>query len=112
MDRIGPISSEELFSTSHLSGSPNERSKYENTNFRLSDIALIMQKAEVFKAWDEEVGHAIAMATTSRYFDKGILYCTISSSAVRSRLFFVLENVRRSINRRVEGAPVKKIGIR
>lgn len=71
-----------------------------------------MQRIEVFRAWDELVGVRAAQATANKFFRDGILHLTISSSVLRSRLYFRLEDIRHHINLEVSGspdAPVRKI---
>jgi len=71
-----------------------------------------MQKIEVFRAWEETVGVRAAQATSNKFFRDGILHLTISSSVLRSQLYFRLDDIRRQINSKVtssQDAPVRKI---
>lgn len=72
-------------------------------------IGLQMERVELFNAWDEVVGGAVAQRTTNKFFRDGILYCAISSSVVRSQLVFSLEAYRRELNEKMGKELVKKI---
>lgn len=63
----------------------------------------------VFEAWDVAVGDKGARITSSKFLKDGILYCTISSSLVRTQLHYQLHNVIDKINSLVPGNLVKKI---
>lgn len=66
-------------------------------------------QVRLFEAWDKKVGMQAARATTSKYYKNGILYCTISSSALRSNLYFQLDSILKAINAGFQGNPVSKI---
>lgn len=71
-----------------------------------------MQRIEVFRAWEEVVGQRGARATSNKFFKDGILYITLSSSALRSHLYYALGSIRSQINVSVSGSqdgPVRKI---
>lgn len=71
-----------------------------------------MQKIEVFRAWEEVVGARAARATANKFFRDGVLYLTLSSSVLRSQLYFRLEDIRHQINSKVTGSeelPVRKM---
>jgi len=71
-----------------------------------------MQKIEVFRAWEEVVGMRAAQATSNKYFRNGVLYLTLTSSVLRSQLYFRLDDIRCQMNSKVSGSedlPVSKI---
>jgi len=74
-----------------------------------------MERVEIFRAWEASAGQQAAKATARQFFRDGILSVTMTSSAVRSHLYFQLENIRRQVNVSVSGSadsPVKKIILR
>ncbi len=62
-------------------------------DFKLSSK---MDEQRIFAAWDEASG--AERYTVNKAFVKGTLYCTISSSMVRSQLFFQRDIILKSIN--------------
>lgn len=58
----------------------------------------------VFNAWDMVSG--AAPLTLSKYVKAGVLYCTISSSAVRQQLFFRRRELVEKINAFLEEDPL------
>lgn len=54
----------------------------------------------IFRAWDSESG--AAQYTLKRYFKKGVLYITLSSSAARSMLYMQRDILANKINRCLE----------
>lgn len=64
---------------------------------------------EVREAWNDVVGTRVAAATASVFFKDGILYCSIRSSIVRSRLYYSLDGIMSSINGRLGQECVRKI---
>ena len=59
-------------------------------------IASGLNEQLIFDAWDEVSG--AASHTVSRYIRNGVLYCSMSSSVVRSRLFPKRDELVRKIN--------------
>ena len=55
-----------------------------------------LNRQRVFAAWDKVTG--AAPYTLSKTFFKGILYCTLSSSVVRSQLSFQRNEIAGAIN--------------
>ena len=68
-----------------------------------------LERVELFDCWDKIVGERAANSTTNKFFRDGILYCTISSSMVRSQLSFQIETIRKGINEEFNKDLVKKI---
>lgn len=66
----------------------------------LGDLGLMQAfvSAEVFLAWNAAVGDRVAESVLSKYFKDGKLYCTISSSALRSRLYYQKDSILDKIN--------------
>ena len=63
---------------------------------RKMKIAAGLNEQLVFDAWDIVSG--AAGYTVSRYLKDGVLYCSISSSVVRNRLFFQKQRILELIN--------------
>ena len=59
-------------------------------------IASGLNEQRIYAAWDAVSG--AAKWTISRYCRNGILYCSISSSVVRNRLFFQKQRILELIN--------------
>ncbi|MBR4438361.1 MAG: DUF721 domain-containing protein [Bacteroidales bacterium] len=68
--------------------------------------------ARVLRTWDEVMEENITRATMSKYFKNGILYCTISSSILRSMLVARVYSVKEKINNSLGSDVVKKIVFR
>lgn len=74
-------------------------------------------RQRVFEAWDAVSG--ASRYTVGRFFRDGVLYCTISSSVVRNRLYFQRDVLLKELNAYLEsegryindgdGQPVKNI---
>ena len=74
-------------------------------------------RQRVFEAWDAVSG--ASRYTVDRFFRDGVLYCTISSSVVRNRLYFQRDVLLKELNAYLEsegryiddgaGQPVKNI---
>ena len=68
--------------------------------------------ARVLRTWDEVMEENITRSTMSKYFKNGILYCTISSSILRSMLVARVYSVKEKINNSLGSDVVKKIVFR
>lgn len=69
-------------------------------------------RVEIFQTWEATVGLQAAKSTVRQFFKDGILYITLSSSSLRSHLYFQLDNIRRKMNMSLSGdevEPVRKI---
>ena len=66
-------------------------------------------RLDVYECWEKAVGKEISRYTINLFFNKGILYCTLSSSLVRNRLYFNLDGIRNELNRTYGKAIVDKI---
>ena len=66
-------------------------------------------RARLFKAWDLVVGEVGAKATTNKYFKEGVLYCTISSSIIRTQMYYRKEDIMAHMNKMLNGTIVTKI---
>lgn len=74
-------------------------------------------RQRIFEAWDAVSG--ASRYTVGRFFRDGVLYCTISSSVVRYRLYFQRDVLLKELNAYLEsegryiddgaGQPVKNI---
>jgi hypothetical protein len=68
-----------------------------------------LNRIQIFQAWDRAVGITAAQATVSKYLKDGILFCTISSSALRSQLYFQLDIIVKRINSEFPSVQIRKI---
>lgn len=68
--------------------------------------------ARVLRTWDEVMEENITKATMSKYFKEGVLYCTISSSILRSMLAARVFSVKDKINNALGSDVVKKVVFR
>ena len=68
---------------------------------RSMKIAAGLNRQLIFDAWDEVSG--ASASTVSKYLKDGVLYCALSSSVVRSRLYPRREELRRRINEKLLG---------
>ncbi|MBQ7772669.1 MAG: DUF721 domain-containing protein [Bacteroidales bacterium] len=68
-----------------------------------------LQRVRIFQTWDIVVGEAGAKATSNKFFKDGILYCTISSSIVRTQLYYRREDIAAQINKMLGSNIVSKI---
>jgi hypothetical protein len=59
-------------------------------------------RMRIFQTWDLIVGETYAKATVSKFYRDGILYCTISSSTVRTQMYFqkryFMEQINKALN--------------
>ncbi len=63
---------------------------------RALKLSSQVDEQRIYAAWDEASG--AGHYTVNKAFVKGTLYCTISSSMVRSQLFFQRDIILKSIN--------------
>lgn len=68
-----------------------------------------LYRVRLFDAWDRKVGVQAARATTNKFFKNGILYCTISSSVIRSQLYYSVEGLLKALNEEFPERPLLKI---
>ena len=68
-----------------------------------------LEGLRIFKSWDLIVGDAGARATSNKFFKDGVLYCTISSSIVRTQLYYRKDDIVVLMNRMLNGEIVKKL---
>lgn len=59
-------------------------------------LAAGLNRQRIFAAWDEVSG--AAAYTVGRYVKNNVLYCSISSSVVRNRLYFQKDIILKDIN--------------
>lgn len=69
-------------------------------------------KLRICEEWDMIVAKMGRGIGIGRYFKDGILYCTISSSAIRNIIYYDLPGIIRRINDAVPGGHLKKIVLR
>ncbi len=64
----------------------------------ISEMKLVngLNRQRIFEAWDQVSG--AAGYTVGRYLRNGVLYCSISSSVVRNRLFFQKKRILEMMN--------------
>ncbi len=66
-------------------------------------------RLRIFKAWDMIVGENVAKITYNKYYKDRKLYCNISSSMIRSQLYFVKEELVKNINKQMGAEVVSDI---
>ena len=64
----------------------------------INEMKLVngLNRQRIFEAWDQASG--AARYTVGKYLKDGVLYCSISSSVVRNRLFFQKQRILELIN--------------
>lgn len=67
------------------------------------------RKIEIYQAWENAVGEKISNCTINLFYNRGILYCTLSSSMLRNRLYFNLDGIKLKINQLLGYGAVEKI---
>ena len=68
-----------------------------------------LERLRIFKTWDLIVGDAGARATSNKFFKDGILYCTITSSIIRTQLYYRKDDIVVLMNRMLNGDIIKKL---
>ncbi len=69
-----------------------------------------LERVRVFQAWDLVVGATGAKATSNKFFRDGILYCTISSSIVRTQLYYQKDAIVAQLNKLLNNStPITKL---
>ena len=71
-----------------------------------------MRARDVSQAWNAAVGPRAASVTSRTYYKDGVLYCHISSSIIRNRLYYNKDGIMAEINRRVGDGTVTAIVLR
>ena len=71
-----------------------------------------LNRVRLFNVWNIIVGEVGARATTNKYFKKGILYCTVNSSIIRTQLYFRKEDIVAQMNKMLNEDIVKKLIIK
>ena len=73
---------------------------------RLEDGLL---RTRLFSAWDIVVGENGARATTNKFFRDGVLYCTISSSIMRTQMYYRKEEIVIQLNKMLNSQAVMRL---
>ena len=68
-----------------------------------------LERVKIFKIWDIVVGTKYANATLYKFYKNGTLYCTISSSMLRSQLYLNKLQIIRDINKMIGRDCVKEL---
>ena len=71
-----------------------------------------LRTVRIYKAWDEAVGDFFASHTTSKHFNKNVLYCTFDSSMVRNQLFLMQDHILEKINNQMGDKVVSRLVFR
>ena len=71
-----------------------------------------LQRVRIFKTWDLVVGEKAAACTIGKYYNKGILYCTINSSLLRSSIGFQKTEIFSRLNSMLNGEMISDIVLR
>lgn len=66
-------------------------------------------RVKIFRTWDIVVGESYAKATIGKFYKDKILYCTISSSTVRSQMYFQKRFFIGQINKALNGDYISEI---
>lgn len=62
-----------------------------------------LNRQKIFNAWDKVSG--AGRYTLGKFYSKGVLYCTISSSVLRSQLYLQRETILEALNAELEKDP-------
>ena len=68
--------------------------------------------ARVMRAWDVVMEKNVVDATLNKYYNNGILYCTIGSSLLRAVLQSRLPSIVYKLNQQLGGSFVKAVILR
>jgi len=68
-----------------------------------------LNRVRIFNVWNLVVGDVCARATTNKFFKDGVLYCTINSSIVRTRLYYRRDDIVHQMNKMLNGNIVSKL---
>lgn len=66
-------------------------------------------RTRIFKVWDLIVGETGARATSNKFFRDGVLYCTITSSIIRTQLYYRKDDIVAQINKMLNDNVVVKL---
>ncbi len=66
---------------------------------RSMKLASGLNRQRVFEAWNDVSG--ASRYTSSMFFRNGVLYCTMNSSVMRNRLYFMKDDILKMINERL-----------
>lgn len=66
-------------------------------------------RTRIFKVWDLIVGETGARATSNKFFRDGVLYCTITSSIIRTQLYYRKDDIVAQINKMLNDNVVIKL---
>lgn len=69
-------------------------------------------RVRIYKVWELVIGQKAASYITSKYFNKGVLYCTVSSSMLRSQLSFQKKEIISRMNSMLNGEIISDIVFR
>ena len=75
-------------------------------------LAEGLRMVRIYKAWDLAVGDFFKAHTVSRYYNKGVLYCTFDSSMVRNQLYLMQEDIISKINKEMGADVVSRLVFR
>lgn len=71
-----------------------------------------LRRVRIYKVWDLVVGEKAAAATSGKYYNKGILYCTVNSSMLRSSIGFQKMEIISRMNTLLNGEMIYDIVLR
>ncbi len=69
-------------------------------------------RVRIYKVWELVIGQKAASYIISKYFNKGVLYCTVSSSMLRSQLSFQKKEIISRMNSMLNGEIISDIVFR
>lgn len=70
---------------------------------RQMKLASGLNRQKIFNAWDKVSG--AGRYTIGKFYSKGVLYCTISSSVLRSQLYLQRGMLLCALNKELENDP-------
>ena len=75
-------------------------------------LAEGLRTVRIYKAWDIAVGDFFKAHTVSKYYNKGVLYCSFDSSMVRNQLYIMQEDIVSKINQEMGADVVTRLVFR
>lgn len=68
-----------------------------------------LRRVRIFSTWDLVVGAAGARATINKFYRDGVLYCTISSSIIRTQLLYRKDDIIARMNSSLNAPLITRI---
>lgn len=71
-----------------------------------------LNRVRIYRVMDMIIGEKAASYIASKYFSKGILYCNVTSSILRSQLMFQKHEIISQMNKMLNGEIIADIVLR